>query len=41
MAGQIPGFASGGWKRNVVVGLGYVLGSLLLVGLLRLLVGLL
>ncbi|WP_276259696.1 hypothetical protein [Haloglomus litoreum] len=31
----LPGFVPGGWKRNVVVGLGYLLGALAFLGVLR------
>ncbi|WP_254832790.1 hypothetical protein [Haloglomus salinum] len=31
----LPGFVPGGWKRNVVVGLTYLLGVLVLLGVVR------
>jgi hypothetical protein len=34
----LPGFVPGGWKRNVVVGLTYLLGALALLGVVRFLI---
>ena len=37
----LPGFVPGGWKRNVVVGLSYLLGALAVLGVARFVIELL